>query len=107
MSNPIEILALASACAAIASSPAESCEFTAQFDYAPSAQVEATYEQFEKIAKRACFVGILEAGGIGMKNRIEQPCRENLLARAVLKTGDTSLIAYHEATSRSQTVAHK
>ena len=106
MSNPIEILALASACAAIASHPVETCEFTAQFDYAPSAQIEATYEQFEKTARKACFVGVREVGGVGMKNRIEQPCRNSLLAKAVLETGDATLIAYHQAKVGSKTEHH-
>lgn len=107
MSNPIEILALASACVAIAGSPAETCEFTAQFDYSPGAQIEATYEQFEKTAKKACFVGILEVGSVGMKNRIEQPCRKSLLAKAVRETGDASLVAYHESKSRPEVAAHQ
>jgi len=103
MSNPIEILALASACAAIASNPVETCEFTAQFDYFQGAHVDATYQQFEKTARRACFVSLREVGGIGAKNRIEQPCRKNLLAKAVRETGDAELIAYHASQTRSKT----
>lgn len=65
------------------------------FTYDSSAPVEVTYKRFQKIAEQACEIDLRDAGGIVVKTRMENQCREELVSKAVKATKTNVLIAFH------------
>jgi hypothetical protein len=81
--------------------------FTADFTFSPTAPVEVTYERFEDIAEQACHVDSSDIRGVGVRMKVENTCRVQLLDDAVKASELRNLIAYHQqqkGEAESQTV---
>lgn len=66
-----------------------------KFNYDSSAPVEQTYQSLESVAKKACKVDRREIRSYGVRMKIEDACRADLVEAIVIATQDRTLLAHH------------
>ncbi|MEM7492990.1 MAG: hypothetical protein AAF296_06370 [Pseudomonadota bacterium] len=96
MTKTIKALIAGSAMTLALGSASADNTFTADFTFSPTAPVEITYERFEDIAEQACKADASELRGVGVRMKIEDTCRAQLLEDAVKASKLRTLIAYHQ-----------
>lgn len=88
-------LVSAAAFLAIAGTAAAQENFTASFDYSPTAPVSQTYAAFQDTATQLCKIDRRDVASLGVRTRMQAACTKQLVADAVAATRMTALIAYH------------
>jgi len=66
-----------------------------KFDYDANAPVERTYQSLERVAKKACKVDRREIRSYGVRMKIEDACRVDLIEAIVVATQDRTLLSHH------------
>lgn len=89
------VLVIALGALALTGAASAQATLQARFHNNPQVSTEENYASFERIARKACAVDIMEAGGIAAKTRIERECTARLLVDAVKATNDAALSGLH------------
>jgi hypothetical protein len=94
MTRSFTLIALSLSSLALAGA-ASADTFKATFKYDASISVQANYEAFQRIARKACAVSPKEVG-LGAKAKIESDCNARLMNDAVSAVGVAQLSELHQ-----------
>ena len=92
------IFAAAAAIALAGTASASTTGSQIAFHYDAAAPAKKTYKAFNKIAKKACRKEVKKIrASVGVKRKLQDSCRADLIGKAVMGSQDQFLIALHES----------